>query len=83
MRSVRGRTPMIAIDLKSAVVMFPWEDSVRTICFRPMDDSAVIVLTSLIEDKGARVFALDGFSVEEMEFLSSFCSLEQCISNTD
>lgn len=48
-----------------------------------MDDSAVIVLTSLIEDKGARVFALDGFSVEEMEFLSSFCSLEQCISNID
>jgi hypothetical protein len=48
-----------------------------------MDDSAVIVLTSLIEDKGARVFALDGFSVEELEFLSSFCSLEQCISNID
>ncbi len=63
---------MEGIGLKSVVVMFPWEDSVRTISFGASDHSAVAVLYSLIEDKGAQLFSVEGFSAEEIDFLSSY-----------
>lgn len=71
---------MNAIDLKSAVVIFPWEESVRTISFIPCDNSSVAVLASLIEDKGATIISVEGFSVEEMDFLSSCQGMKQFFS---
>lgn len=57
--------------LKSANVIFPWKDAVRTIFFNFSDLSAVDVLSTLVEDKGVKIDAVHGFSVDEMLFLSS------------
>lgn len=58
-------------NLKSANVIFPWEDAGRTIFFNSSDLSAVDVLSSLVDDKGVKISALHGFSVDEMSFFSS------------
>ena len=58
-------------SLKSATVIFPWEDAIRTIFFNPSDLSAVDVLSSLVEDKGVKIDSVHGFSVDEISFLSS------------
>ena len=58
-------------NLKSANVLFPWDDAIRTIFFHSSDLSAVDVLSSLADDKGVEINAVHGFSVDEILFLSS------------
>ena len=55
---------------KSADVIFPREDMIRTISFKSSDESAVKVLSCLVEDKGVKICSVTGFSVDEMCFLS-------------
>lgn len=61
---------MSSIQFKTADVIFPWEDQVRTIAFSSSDECAIDVLMSLIEDRGMEVFSVDGFSMDEMCYLS-------------
>ena len=58
-------------NLKSANVLFPWEEAIRTIFFNSLDLSAVDVLSSLAGDKGVEINSVHGFSVDEVLFLSS------------
>ena len=63
-------------NLKSANVIFPWEDAIRTIFFNSSDYSAVDVVSALVDDKGVKINAVHGFSVDEMLFLSSTCGAQ-------
>ncbi|MFM9161845.1 MAG: hypothetical protein ACKOPH_02035 [Methylocystis sp.] len=42
----------------------------RKISLKPSDRNAVSSLTSLIEDKGKKIYSVTDFSVDEMFFLS-------------
>lgn len=71
---------MSAIGFKSADVIFPWEDMIRTISFTSSDKSAVDVLSSLVVDKGMEIYSVCGFSVDETCFLSSYQRQKEIVS---
>ena len=56
--------------LKTAEILFPYEDSIRQISFSASDRTAMEVLTYLVQRNGCELYGLNGFSVDECMFIA-------------